>query len=58
MLRSTNLTEPVDNVSYACQNFKKAKGTCRSGAPHEGIRRGERCPFDYDDQNLCQHFEN
>ena len=44
-----------EEIIFTCQNFKPSKGSCRSGAPREGIKKGEVCPFDTE-QHLCMHF--
>ncbi len=54
MLVVKGLTE--NDTIFDCANFKKSKGKCRSGAPKEGVKKGEPCPFD-DDQYLCSNYE-
>lgn len=54
MIHVRGLSE--DDIVFDCSHYKKAKGTCRAGAPHEGVNKGESCPFDYGDQHLCSNY--
>jgi len=45
-----------EDLIFDCKNYKEKKGSCRSGAPFEGVKKGEPCPFD-DQQHLCSNYE-